>query len=172
MPVWHAVRFICMACNRMKRKVKNKKLRSRRRRENLTQGSEMVVLVQATVLTVGLNGKSEILHELPIRLINMQSGIEAARSLKNEKVDSVISKWDLDDMKDGLFIKKLRAVKPEIPTIVFVKAGDRDEEIAARSLGVSAVLTSDTDDEHFRETVANVLGLKGVVSIKAISTAR
>ena len=132
----------------------------------------MVVLVQATVLTVGLNGKSEILKDLPIRLINTQSGLEAARSLKNEKVDSVISKWDLDDMENGLFIKKLRAVKPEIPTIVFVMAGDEAQEIAARSLGVSAVLTSDTDDEHFRETVANVLGLRDLVSIKEISATR
>ena len=130
----------------------------------------MVVLVQATVLTVGLNGKSEILKELPIRLINMQSGFEAARSLKSQKVDSVISNWDLDDMEDGLFLKKLRAVKPEMPTIVFVRAGDRVEEIAARSLGACAVLTSDTNDELFKQTVANVLGLKDIASIKAIST--
>jgi len=132
----------------------------------------MLVLVQATVLTVGLNGKSESLQELPIRLINMQSGLEAARSLKTEKVDSVISNWDLDDMADGLFIKRLKAVKPEIPTIVFVSAGDEAQEIAARSLGVSAVLTSDTNDEHFKETVANILGLKGIATIKAISSVR
>ena len=132
----------------------------------------MIVLVQATVLTVGLNGKSESLQELPIRLINMQSGIEAARSLKSEKVDSVISKWDLDDMEDGEFIRRLRAVKPEIPTIVFISAGNHSQEIAARSLGVSAVLTSDSDDELFRETVANVLGLRDIASIKAISSAQ
>ncbi len=131
----------------------------------------MIVLVQATVLTVGLNGKNEVLRELPIRLITMQSGTEAARSLKNEKVDSVISRWDLDDMEDGRFLKTLRAVKPNIPTIAFISAGDQAQEIAARSLGVSAVLTDDTDDELFRETVANVLGLKGIVSIKAISLA-
>ncbi|MBA7674540.1 hypothetical protein ES703_82756 [subsurface metagenome] len=129
----------------------------------------MIVLVQASVLTVGLNGKNEVLRELPIRLITMQSGTEAARSLKNEKVDSVISKWDLDDMEDGRFLKRLRAVKPEIPTIAFVRAGDRAQEIAARTLGVSAVLTDDTSDELFRQTVANVLGLKGILSIKAIA---
>ena len=133
----------------------------------------MIVLVQATVLTVGLNGngKNEVLRELPIRLITMQSGTEAARSLKNEKVDSVISKWDLDDMEDGRFLKTLRAVKPEIPTIAFVRAGDRAQEIAARTLGVSAVLTDDTSDELFRQTVANILGLKGILSIKAIAPA-
>ncbi len=131
----------------------------------------MVVLVQASVLTVGLNGRNEVLRELPIQLITMQSGVEAARSLKNEKVDSVISNWDLDDMKNGRFLKRLRAVKPHIPTIAFVRAGDRAQEIAARSLGVSAVLTDDTDDKFFRETVANVLGLKGITSIKTIAPA-
>ncbi len=129
----------------------------------------MVVLIQASVLTVGLDGKNEVLRELPIRLITMQSGIKAARSLKNEKVDSVISKWDLDDMEDGQFLRKLRAVKPEIPTIAFVMAGNQAQEVAARSLGVSAVLTDETSDGLFRETVANLLGLTDVSSIKAIS---
>jgi DNA-binding NarL/FixJ family response regulator len=132
----------------------------------------MIVLVQATVLTVGLDGRNEVLRELPIRLITMQSGVEAARSLKNEKVDSVVSKWSLGDAEEGLFVKRLKAIKPEIPTIVFIKAGDQAQEIAARSLGVSAVLTDDSSDELFRETVANVLGLKGIVSIKAISPVR
>jgi DNA-binding NarL/FixJ family response regulator len=129
----------------------------------------MIVLIQASVLTVGLDGKNEVLRELPIRLITMQSGIKAARSLKTEKVDSVISKWDLDDMEDGRFLKNLRAVKPEIPTIAFVRAGNQAQEIAARSLGVSAVLTDEADDELFCETVANVLGLRDVASIKAMS---
>jgi DNA-binding NarL/FixJ family response regulator len=131
----------------------------------------MIVLVQANVLTVGLNGKNDALRELPVRLITMQSGVQAARSLKNEKVDSVISKWDLQDMEDGRFLRSLRAVKPEIPTVAFVKAGDVAQEIAARSIGVSAVLTDDSDDEFFRQIVANVLGLTSPVSIKAVTPA-
>ena len=131
----------------------------------------MIVLVQATVLTVGLDGKNEVLRELPIRLVTMQSGIEAARSLKNEEVDSVISKWDLDDMEDGWFLRRLRAVKPEISTIAFVRSGDQAQEIAARSAGVSAVLTDEADDELFRKTVANVLGLHDLVSVEAIAPA-
>jgi CheY-like chemotaxis protein len=135
----------------------------------IKQETKMVVLVQASVLTVGLNGKSEVLRELPIRLITMQSAVEAARSLKNEKIDSVISKWDLDDMEDGRFLRNLRAVKPEMPTIAFVTAGNQTQEIEARSLGVSAVLTDETDDGLFKETVANLLGLVDIASIKSIS---
>jgi DNA-binding NarL/FixJ family response regulator len=131
----------------------------------------MIVLVQATVLTVGLNGRSEVLRELPVRLITMQSGLEAARSLKNENVNSVISRWDLDDMPDGRFLKALKAAKPYIPTIAFVRAGNITQEIAARSLGVSAVLSEDAGDEAFKQTVANLLGLRGAVEIRAISPA-
>jgi len=122
----------------------------------------MVVLVQATVLTVGLNGRSEVLRELPVRLIEMQSGLEAACSLKNEKeVNSVISRWDLDDMPDGRFLKTFKAAKPYIPTIALVKAGSKSQEIAARSLGVSAVLAEDATDNVLRDTVANLLGVEG-----------
>jgi DNA-binding NarL/FixJ family response regulator len=131
----------------------------------------MIVLVQATVLTVGLNGRNEVLRELPVRVISMQSGLAAARSLKNEKVNSVISRWDLDDMPDGSFLKTLKAAKPYIPTIAFVRAGNTTQEIAARSLGVSAVLSEDADDDAFKQTVANLLGLKGAVAIKAITPA-
>jgi DNA-binding NarL/FixJ family response regulator len=131
----------------------------------------MVVLVQATVLTVGLNGRSEVLRELPIRLIKMQSGVEAARSLKNEKVNSVISRWDLDDMPDGRFLKSLKAAKPFIPTIALVRSGSKAQEIAARSLGVTAVLVEDATDNVLKEMVANLLGIKGDVNIKAIVSA-
>ena len=131
----------------------------------------MIVLVQATVLTVGLNGRNEVLRQLPIRLTTVQAAAEAVRSLKSEKVDSVISKWDLEDAEDGRFLRRLRIVKPEIPTIAFVRAGNPAQEIAARSLGVSGVLTDQAGDELFRQTVASVLGLKGITSIRSISPA-
>jgi len=130
----------------------------------------MIVLVQATVLTVGLGSKSKALRELPIRLIKLQSANEAARSLKTEQVDSVVSNWELVDMPDGLFLQRLRAVKPGIPAIVFIRSGDEQQEIGARGLGVSAVLTDDCDDGFFRQTVANVLSLERLVSLREMST--
>lgn len=129
----------------------------------------MIVLVKAAVLTVGLKGKSEALKHLPIRVVNLRTGLEASRSLKNEKFDSIISNWELPDMKDGLFLKGLRRIKPDIPTIAVVKAGSNRQEISARSIGVSAVLTSDTTDDIFRRTVAEILGLRDADVIKKIS---
>ena len=128
----------------------------------------MILLVEANVLTVGLDGKTDGLAELPVRLINMRTGSEAIKCLRNEKIDSVISEWDLPDMADGSFLKGFKTVKPHMPTIAVVKPGDRGQEIAARSLGVAAVLTDDTSNEHFRQTVSQVLGLSKSADIKAI----
>ena len=121
----------------------------------------MFVLVQANVMIVGLEERIKALNELPIRVIAINSGREAARSLKNEKIDSVICKWDLEDMREGTFLRNLRLVKPEILTISFVQTLDRSQEIIARSIGVSVVLTERTTDALFIETVANLLGLSG-----------
>lgn len=129
----------------------------------------MIVLVQANVLAVGLGSqRSELLRELPIRLISVRSGIEAARSFKSERIDSVISKWDLEDMADGLFLKRLKAVKPDVSTVVFVRPGDQRQEIAARCLGASVVLSDQTNDDFFLEAVTSVLRLD-IASVRAIS---
>jgi len=128
----------------------------------------MIILVQATVLTVGINGRHEVLQELPIRLISVQSGIEAASSFKNESIDSVISNWDLVDMPNGAFLRRLRGIRPDIPTIAVVNTDNYAQEVSARSLGVSAVLTDSSSDEHFREVVRQVLGLQDVTSIRGI----
>lgn len=132
----------------------------------------MIVLVHANVMTIGLNSKSKVLRELPIRIIEKSCGIQAARSLRNEKIDSIISSWDLEDMTDGGFLKRLKLIKPHMPTIAFIKSGDPLQEIQARSLGVSAVLTENTSDELFRRTVENVLEIKDVVSSEAMSYAK
>ena len=128
----------------------------------------MILLVEANVLAVGLDGKNAGLKELPIRLINMRTGSEAIKCLRSEKIDSVISEWNLPDMADGSFLKSFKTVKPHMPTIAVVKPGDKGQEIAARSLGVAAVLTDDTSPEHFRITLSQVLGLSDTEDIKAI----
>lgn len=123
----------------------------------------MLALVRAKVLIVGLNGRSGTLRELPIQFIETDFGAQAARYLKNESVDACLCAWNLADMPSGLFLRKLRLVKPDIKTIVVVKAGDFQQEIEARSLGASAVITDHSSDEFFSETVAAALGLASQV---------
>jgi DNA-binding NarL/FixJ family response regulator len=118
-----------------------------------------VRVVVANVLAVGVTEKSQALNELPIRLLLMETGAEAIECLQKERIASVITRWKLIDMPQGKFLQKIRAAKPWIPTIAFVTPGDPSQEMAARRLGVSAVLNQDIDDEFFRETVCQLLGI-------------
>ncbi|PKL47300.1 MAG: hypothetical protein CVV39_05945 [Planctomycetes bacterium HGW-Planctomycetes-1] len=119
----------------------------------------MLVLVRANIFVVGLGGRSNALKALPVRVSFIQSGLNAARSLKTECVDSVISKWNLPDFPDGQFLKNLRLAKPYIPVIAVVDSNNAVQEIAARSIGTAAVLSSDIGDDIFRRTVVEVLGI-------------
>ncbi|MBN1796794.1 MAG: hypothetical protein JW804_08975 [Sedimentisphaerales bacterium] len=120
----------------------------------------MKVLVQANLLTVGLNGKAEILQELPICLYIAESAAGAISLLRDVKVEGVFSKWHLEDMPDGLFLRKLKTVKPSLATIVMVRGDNPTEEIRARSMGVSAVLTERCSDKFLLETVSQALGVE------------
>jgi len=128
----------------------------------------MLVLVRANIFVVGLGGRSGALKRLPIRVSFIETGLNAGRSLKNECVDSVISKWDLTDAPNGRFLKNLRLAKPYIPVIAVVNPNDPSQEIAARSIGVTAVLSSDVSDDIFRQTVVGILGLNDTDEIQKL----
>ena len=128
----------------------------------------MFVVTKANVLTVGIDDKTQALRELKIRVLSLQFGAEAIRSFKTEQFDSVISRWNLPDMEDGKFLKGLKNIRPDMPTIAIVDPGNLSQEISARSLGVSAVVTDNISDDHFREIVSQLLNLKETDAIKAI----
>jgi len=127
-----------------------------------------VYVVVANILTVGVADKSDALKQLPIRLLVMDTGAEAVRCLREERVATVISRWELIDMPHGRLLKNVIAANPAVPTIAFVTTGDRSQEIAARALGVSAILSEDVDDGYFRETLCELLGICTVTSVEAI----
>lgn len=120
----------------------------------------MIIAAKLTVLAVGAEERSAALAALPIRLIGLTHGSDAVRSFKTESIDSVVSRWHLDDMPDGLFLKRLLAMRPGMPTIAIVEPGNPDQEIAARSLGVAAVLAEDCSEAYFREVVSAALHLR------------
>lgn len=128
----------------------------------------MIVLVKANILAIGITGRSEVLRTLPVRVIDMQCSQEAGSSLKTEEIDTIISHWDLPDAADGRFLKALRRAKPHMPIIALVAPGDIGREIAARSIGVTAVVSSDVSDAYFRSVIAEVLGIDDVESIRNI----
>ncbi len=122
-----------------------------------------------TVLSVGIRNKSNALRILPVRVLVMDSGAEAIRHLFEDKIDAVISRWNLTDMPSGELLKKIIAARPNLPTIAFVKAGDHQQENLARSTGVSVVLADDIDDEYFRRILRQILNLADVSLIEDIS---
>ena len=67
----------------------------------------------------------------------------------------------LDDhiRDDNEFLKKLKAVKSDMPTVAIIEPNNPQQEIEARMLGVSAVIPEDCDGQYFCEVMASVLGL-------------
>ena len=101
-------------------------------------------------------------------LVTVRSAAEAISHIRDDRFESVLSRWDLEDMPAGLFLKKLRLVRPDMTTVVLICGKDVSEEISARSIGVSAVLTEDCSDELLLATVASVLGIAVPAQVGAI----
>ena len=126
----------------------------------------MIFFAQPKILAVGLNDKEEALKKLPVRVVSCPNGTDAASVLRDERVSIVITAWDLDDMPDGLFVRRLKVVKPDVKTIVFIKSQDTSEEINARSVGASVVLTDKTSDEMFQRAVIEANKFQEAGSLK------
>lgn len=119
----------------------------------------MVIIAEMNVLAVGMEDRVGEIKGLPIHLLNMAHGSDAIRSFKTDQIDSVVSHWHLSDMRDGQFLKKLKAVRPDMPTVAIIEPDNPQQEIEARMLGVSAVIPEDCDEHYFRQVMASVLGL-------------
>ena len=125
--------------------------------------------VSRNILVVGIADKGDALRELPVQVLAMDVGAQAIRCLREEKIDTVVSHWELIDIPDGQFLRNVIKAKPSMPTIAFIKPGNIDQEIAARQIGVDCVLSGDIDDGYFRETVCQLLGISAEVSMQITS---
>jgi len=117
-------------------------------------------LSDKTVLSVGLNGKTTALRALPIQLISAVRGRDAIRHLREHlSLNAMVSTWDLPDMSDGALMRRIRAARPWLPTVVLMDEPFLLREAAARRLGITALLPDDVDNRLLQRTVAAVLGL-------------
>lgn len=126
-------------------------------------------VVGRNILVVGIADKGSALRELPVRVLAMDTGAEAIRCLKEERIDTIISSWELIDIPGGKLLKNVIEAKPSMPTIAFIKSGNIEQEIAARRLGVDAVLSEDIDDDYFREIVCQLLRISTVASMQIVN---
>ena len=127
--------------------------------------------VYSTILMIGTNDKTKVLHELPVRLLVIDTGKEALECLKGEHIDSVVSQWDLVDMPEGELLEKIIDAEPNIPTVAFIEPNNWEQEIAARSLGVTAILNEDIDESYFRSTICQLLHIETVSTLSLCGTA-
>lgn len=118
------------------------------------------------ILVVGITDKGNALKELPLQILALNVGAQAIRCLREERIDTIVSHWELIDMPDGEFLKKVTEAKPSMPTIAFIIPGDIEQELAARQIGVDCVLSEDIDDDYFREAVCQLLGIPAVASMQ------
>ncbi len=128
----------------------------------------MVIIAEMNVLAVGMEDRSGEFDGLPVRLLDMAHGSDAIHSFRTDPIDSVISHWHLADMPDGEFLKKLKAVKPDMPTVAIIEPNNPQQEIEARMLGVSAVIPEDCDNTYFRQVMTSVLGLHDASAIETL----
>ena len=73
----------------------------------------MVIIAEMNVLAVGMEDRVGEFDGLPVRLLDMAHGSDAIHAFKTDSIDSVISHWNLIDMPDGEFLKRLKAVRPD-----------------------------------------------------------
>jgi len=119
------------------------------------------------IVAVGITDRAGALAELPVRVLFARDGQRAVRQLRAGKIDLLISCWELPDMGQGELFERVRDAKPYLPTLAVIEAGNVEQEIAARSLGVSAVLPEDIGGGHFREVVCDMLGLPKLLQVES-----
>ena len=122
-------------------------------------------MIETTVLMVGTGCKSQAISDLPVRLIRLGTGAEAIRSLRHERVDALVSQWDLVDIPDGTLLRNVINASPSIPTIALIEPGNFDQEIKAAQWGVTAIIPDDIDDDYFRQVIAQLLGLEAMTLV-------
>ena len=99
------------------------------------------------VLAVGLKDRCKALKSLPVKLRSVDTGFQALQQLRLEVPSVLVGLWDLPDMPDGSLFKRILATTASATTVTLVEFQNAEQEIAARSLGVTLVLDENIDDE-------------------------
>ncbi|MCK5566158.1 MAG: hypothetical protein KAJ07_13020 [Planctomycetes bacterium] len=122
----------------------------------------MFEIAKTSVLVIGIECKAVLLRELDIDVVSLQFGAQAVQSLKTENILGIISRWDLPDMRSGKLLKGVKLIKPYLPTVAITDPGNNAQEISARGIGVSAVITDDIDGYDFQRLICNLMGFERI----------
>lgn len=130
----------------------------------------MYYVVDIKILTVGLDNNTDLANALPVQIISSTNGMEAIRHLReHHKIDTVVTRWDLPDMPNGQLIRRIRAAKPSIPTVVILDKPDQQREIDVRKLGVTAVIPSTANTGSLINAISHVLNVRKAGKVQVIT---
>ena len=126
------------------------------------------MLKEQYILAVGIKDKSEMLESLPVRVILCDGGLDALKCLRQARTHMLVSKWNLPDMPDGELLRRYTGANPYTPTIAFIEPDNTEQEIEARILGVTVVLSEDSDYETFYASVCRLLHLSSLSQLQIL----
>lgn len=146
------------------------KVKATQRTRNTEQKAAIVMcIVSRNIVLVGLADKGGDLQGLPAGIVSVDTGAEAIGCLKGLRVDTIVSHWELPDIRDGGFLRRIAEARPGTPIIAFIGPGDTESEVAARGLGVEAVLSDNVGKDYFRQIVCQLLGVPTADTALAVS---
>lgn len=116
---------------------------------------------EVCILVAGLKEVSlscELKAEIGAEIIEAEKATEAIKALRKRFIDIIITRWDLPDMEEGEFVRRLRWAKP-FAKIVVVADPERfeKEEIAARLTGVDLVIPDNSDKGYLAGYVKRLI---------------
>jgi DNA-binding NarL/FixJ family response regulator len=123
---------------------------------------------ETDILAVGITDKGDVLKQLPVKLALADTAREALSCLRWGMVYSLASRWELPDMTNGELLRRITSAKPEMPTMALIECGNKEQEIAAKMLGVTLVLPQDIDDNYFYECLCQLLGFEDLAQMKGL----
>lgn len=72
-------------------------------------------------------------------IIEAENGVDALNKLEGQKIDLVVTDWDMPEMNGAELVKVLRSMPElgEVPIVMITTRGMRDDVMTAMKLGVN-----------------------------------
>ncbi len=95
-------------------------------------------------------------------IITAADGLEALAILNQEKIDFIISDWDMPEMNGLEFLKKVRMNESllEIPFLMVTAEAERGNIIEAIKAGVSSYIIKPIETQMLIEKISDIFGLE------------
>jgi len=96
-------------------------------------------------------------------VVEASNGTEALAKLSEEKIDLIISDWNMPEMNGLQFVQTVKAKEEyrNIPIIMLTTVSTQDEVLAALKAGASSYIVKPFKPEDLKEKILQVLKGKG-----------